>query len=102
MSATADGGAAGDVAAWLRDPATTDQAVADRAGTADATGAALIAADEGRLLRAPAIVARLFANPQAPMAAVNRAIAACAKAGVKVDGIPGFDDVAAAVAAEPA
>jgi hypothetical protein len=44
----------------------------------------------------------MFANPAAPMALVNRAVAACVRAGVRVDGIPGFDDVAAAFKAEAA
>lgn len=106
MSATAepgagDAGVPADLAARLADPATSDAAVADWAGAADAAAAALIAAAHDRILRAPAIVARLYANPRAPMAAVNQAVAACARAGVKVDGIPAFDDIAQAVAADP-
>ena len=58
--------------------------------------------DEARLLRHPAIVAAMFANRAAPMALVNRAVGACVRAGVRVDGIPGFDDIAAAIKAEPA
>ena len=44
----------------------------------------------------------MFATPAAPMALVNRAVGACVRAGVRVDGIPGFDDIAAAMKAEPA
>ncbi|HVR63951.1 MAG TPA: hypothetical protein VMU50_18755, partial [Polyangia bacterium] len=102
MTATADGGAApSDLAARLRDAATPDAAVAEWAGAADAAGAALIAAAHERIARTPEILARLFANPRAPMAAVNQGVAACARAGVRVDGIPAFDEVAAAVAADP-
>ena len=50
--------------------------------------------DEARLLRHPAIVGALFHNRAAPMALVNRAVAVCARAGVRVDRIPSFDDVA--------
>jgi hypothetical protein len=103
MSATADGGAAvpGDLAARLGDPATPDAAVAGWAGAADAAAAALIARAHERILRTPAILEKLYANARAPMAAVNQAIAACARAGVRVEGIPAFDDVAQAVAADP-
>jgi hypothetical protein len=105
MSETAASGPASapaDVAAWLADAATPDQAVAEAAAVVDAAAAALIAAAEARLLRTPAIVAQLYANPLAPMGAVNQAITVCAKAAVKVDGIPAFDEVAQAVAADPA
>src|SRR5258708_18886773 len=102
MSATADPvGVPADLAARLADPATPDATVADWAGAADAAGAALIAAAHDRILGAPAILTRLFGNPHAAMAAVNQAIAACARAGVKVDGIPAFDDVAQAVVSDP-
>ena len=113
MSETADAGAGqaatqaaasvapADLPARLLDPATPDQAVAEWAAVADAGGAALIAAATDRILRAPVILSRLFTNPRAPMAAVNQAIAACARAGVAVDGIPAFDDVAQSVAADP-
>jgi hypothetical protein len=101
MNETAASGAPVDVAAWLADAATPDQAVVEAAAVADAAAAALIAAAEARLLRTPAIVARLFTNPLAPMAAVNQAITVCAKAAIQVDGIPAFDEVAQAVAADP-
>ena len=73
MSATADAvGLPADLAARLADPATPDADVATWAGAADAAGAALIAAAHDRILRAPAILSRLFGNPRAPMAAVNQ------------------------------
>jgi hypothetical protein len=80
--------------------AASDEAVARAAATAAGAELELLLGDEARLLRHPAIVAALFANPQAPMATVNRAVAACARAGVRVEGIPAFDDVAAGVRAE--
>src|SRR5262252_7650677 len=84
------------IAELLAGPATAD------AATASAADLELVMRDEARLLRHPAIVAAMFANRAAPMALVNRAVAACVRAGVRVDGIPGFDDIAAAFKVEPA
>ena len=86
----------------LAGDATADAAIARAAATAGPADLELIARDEARLLRHPAIVAALFSNREAPMALVNRAVAACVRAGARVDGIPGFDDIAAAMKAEPA
>ena len=88
------------IAELLAGPASADDAIARAAATAGAADLELVARDEARLLRHPAIVAALFANRAAPMALVNRAVAACVRAGVRVDGIPGFDDIAAAFKAE--
>jgi hypothetical protein len=90
------------IAELLADPAATGDAIARAAATAGAADLELVARDEARLLRHPAIVAAMFANPAAPMALVNRAVGACVRAGVRVEGIPGFDDIAAAMKAEPA
>src|SRR5689334_17230025 len=95
MSATADG-----LTALLADPATPDEAIARAAAAGAGDELAQLLEHEDRLLRHPAIVASLFANRLAPMEVVNLAVAACARAGVKVEGIPAFDDVAAAVKAE--
>src|SRR5947209_5022524 len=88
------------IAELLASPATADDAIARAAVTAGAAELELCVRDEARLLRHPPIVAAIFANRAAPMALVNRAVAACVRAGVRVDGIPGFDDVAAAFKAE--
>jgi hypothetical protein len=96
MNATAD---------RLTDPATPDEVIAECARSADAADAERLASDEARLVRHPAIVAALFANPRAPMAVINRAVVACAQRGVRIEEIPFFDEVAQAAAlelAEPA
>ena len=85
------------IADLLLDPATPDEVVARHAATAAGADLDGLARDEARLLRHPAIVAALFANPQAPMALVEWAVAACARAGVRVEPIPGFDELAAAL-----
>jgi hypothetical protein len=88
------------IADLIGDPATPDDALARAAASAPAGELEALLRDEARLLRHPAIVAALFANPQAPMAMVNRAVAVCVRGGVRVEAIPGFDDVAAGVRAE--
>lgn len=91
------------IAELLADPGAADDAIARAAATAGAAAdLELVARDEARLLRHPPIVAALFANRSAPMALVNQAVATCVRAAVRVDGIPGFDDIAAAMKAEPA
>jgi hypothetical protein len=88
------------IADLLVDPATPDQVVARHAATAAGADLEGLVRDEARLLRHPAIVAALFNNPEAPMALVERAVAVCARGGVRVDQIPSFDELAAAVLAE--
>jgi hypothetical protein len=90
------------IADLLADPAAAGDAIARAAATAGPADLDLLARDEARLLRHPAIVAAVFANPAAPMALVNRVVGACVRAGVRVDGIPGFDDIAAAMKTDPA
>jgi hypothetical protein len=89
------------IAELCADPATPDEAIARAvAGAVAGDDLAPVLADQARLLRHPAIVAALFGNPRAPMDLVNRAVAICVRGGVRVEGIPSFDDVAAAVQAE--
>src|SRR6266851_3205534 len=94
------------IAELLADPAATDDAVARAVGAADATDVEVatqlesLVRDEERLQRHPAIVGALFHNARAPMALVNQAVAVCARAGVRVDQIPSFDEVADALNAE--
>ena len=87
------------IADLIADPTTPDDAVVRHAATADGADLEAVVRDEARLLRHPAIVAALFANPRAPMALVERAVAACVQGGVRVESIPGFDEVAAGVVA---
>jgi len=57
----------------------------------------LVFGNEARLLRCPAVVEALFANPQARMSSVTRAVELCARNGVVLD-IPGFEDVVRSIA----
>jgi hypothetical protein len=58
--------------------------------------------NEARILRCPAILEALYFNPQARMSSLNRSIELCARNNVRVEGIPSFDDVAKAIAQDPA
>lgn len=82
-----------------------NQATADETFVALATRLSereleVICQNEARLLRCPAIVSALFCNAAARMSSVNRAVELCARNGVRVDGIPAFDEVAQAVVAD--
>jgi hypothetical protein len=90
-----------ETAERLADPGTPDATVAALARVADAEALGQLLQDQARLVRHPAIVAAIFENPRAPMALVNRAIAICAAAGVKVEEIPSFDELAQAIAGDP-
>jgi hypothetical protein len=57
----------------------------------------LVAVNEQRLLREPAIVGALYMNKKARMSTVDRAVELAVRNGLKVPGIPLWDDVVAAV-----
>jgi hypothetical protein len=62
----------------------------------------IIFQNEARLLRTPAILEALYGNPEARMSSVNRAIELCVRNGVRVEGIPSFDEVAKSITEDPA
>jgi hypothetical protein len=57
----------------------------------------LVAVNEQRLLREPAIIGALYMNKKARMSTVDRAVELAVRNGLKVPGIPQWDDVVAAV-----
>jgi hypothetical protein len=61
----------------------------------------IIFENEARILRYPAILEALYGNPEARMSSVNRAIELCARNGVRVEGIPSFDEVAKSITEDP-
>ncbi|HVV83303.1 MAG TPA: hypothetical protein VHE35_09500 [Kofleriaceae bacterium] len=75
-------------------PAAADETIADLAARADARGVDLIAGNEVRLLRHPPIVAALFNNVQARMSTVDRAVETAVRAGLRVEGIAAWDELA--------
>lgn len=57
----------------------------------------MIAKNEERLLRHPPIIAALYLNPKTRMSTAQRALELAVRNGVKVDGIPAFDEAAKAL-----
>lgn len=81
----------------LYNQATADATFAALAARLDERELEVICQNEARLLRCPAIVQALYFNKRARMSSVNRAIELCARNGVSVEGVPAFDEIAAAI-----
>jgi hypothetical protein len=82
----------------LYNAATADESFVLMAGRLNERELEIIFENEARILRCPAILAALFANREARMSSLNRAIELCARNGVRVEGIPSFDEVAKSIA----
>ena len=85
----------------LYNPATADETFVMLAGRLDESLLEVIAQNEVRLLRCPAIVEALFFNKRARMSSVNRAVELCARNGVRLDAIPAFDEIVNAIRQDP-
>lgn len=79
-------------------PHTADATIVELAATAGARDVDLLAGNEQRLLRCPAIIAAMYANPAARMSTVDRAVELAVRNHVKVDGIAAWDELARVVA----
>ncbi len=77
--------------------ATADATVAELAGHGDAKLVDLVAQNEQRLLRHPAIIAAMYQNRHARMSTVDRAVELAIRNDVKVAEIPAWEELAAAV-----
>jgi len=82
----------------LGNRAVADETFAFLASTVGERELLLIARNEQRLLRHPPIIAALYLNPKTPMSIAARAVELAVRNQVVVDGIPGFEDVRAAIA----
>jgi hypothetical protein len=96
-----------DGADWrtlISDRHTSPEALLALAERSDVAVGALsaLADDEIRLRQTPAIAAAIYRNPRAPLSVANRAIATCHRVGVVPGDIPGFEELALAIAADPA
>lgn len=93
-----------DWRALLADPAAPGERLRELAAQPDVDpeALALLARDEARLRATPDIAAAIYANPRAPLSVANRAILTCQRAGVVPEGIAGFTELAAEIAADPA
>src|SRR5436190_1684877 len=85
----------------LYNAATADETFVLMAGRLAERELEIIFENEARLLRCPAILAALFGNREARMSSLNRAIELCARNGVRVEGIPAFDEVAKSISETP-
>jgi hypothetical protein len=85
----------------LFNPATADETFLMLAGRLDESLLEVISQNEVRLLRCPAIVEALFFNKKARMSSVNRAVELCARNGVRLEGIPAFDEIVSAIRQDP-
>jgi hypothetical protein len=82
----------------LLNRATHDETFRHLATLCDEAELELMARNEERLLRAPAIIAALYMNPKTRMSTAERAIELAVRNDVRVDGIPAFDEAARAIA----
>ena len=85
----------------LYNPATADETFVMLAGRLDESLLEVVAQNEVRLLRCPAIVEALFLNKQARMSSVNRAVELCARNGVRLEAVPAFDEIVNAIRQDP-
>ncbi len=79
-------------------PRTADATIVELAAAGGAHEIDLLAGNEQRLLRCPDIIAAMYANPQARMSTVDRAVELAVRNNVKVDGIAAWDELARVVA----
>src|SRR5262249_10891417 len=86
------------VEALVLNKATSDHTFRHLATLCGENDLELIAKNEERLLRHPEIIAALYMNPKTRMSTVQRAIELAVRNGVRVEGIPSFDETARAIA----
>lgn len=73
--------------------ATADETMAAIALRGSAAEVDLIATNESRLLRAPAIIAAMYQNRNGRMSTVDRVIELAVRNGIKVPGIPAWEEI---------
>jgi hypothetical protein len=81
----------------LQLPQILPETVADMAAVASEPVTELIATNEERLLAHPVIIEKLYLNKQTRMSTADRIIELAIRNGIKVDGIPAFDQIAKAL-----
>jgi hypothetical protein len=81
--------------------ATADETFVHLARHLDEAALEIVFQNEVRLLRSPDLVEALYFNKKARMSSVSRALELCARNHVRLDGIPGFDEIAASLMADP-
>jgi hypothetical protein len=85
------------IALVLANLRTADETFATLAALGGVALADLIAQNEQRLLRHPAIITALYLNPRTRVSTAIRAVELAVRNGVDVEGIPSFEEVKAAI-----
>lgn len=88
--------------ALVLNPRTADETVVALAADGGVRECDLIAGNEQRLLRCPDIIAAMYANPQARMSTVDRAVELAVRNNVKVSGIAAWEELVRVMAGGPA
>jgi len=86
----------------IGNPATADETMAAIAARGSAAEVDLIATNEQRLLRAPAIIGALYMNPKTRMSTVDRAVELAVRNDVRVPGLAAWDEIARSLDQGPA
>jgi hypothetical protein len=81
----------------LLNRATADQTVVELVPRLAERELELVAVNEARLLRTPAVIGALYMNPKARMSTVDRCVELAVRNQITVPGIPRWDDVVTAV-----
>lgn len=81
----------------ILNPASADETIAVLASRLGEAEIDMIAQNEQRLLRAPAIIAAMYLNPRARMSTVDRAVELAVRNQLVVPGIPSWDAIVHAV-----
>lgn len=77
----------------LLNPAIDDDTVVELAGRVSQAEVDLIATNEQRLLRRPAIIAAMYGNRNARMSTVDRVVELAVRNGIRVAGIPAWEEI---------
>lgn len=85
----------------LLNHATADETFVQLARRLDEGTLEIIFQNEVRLLRCPGLVEALYFNKHARMSSVSRALELCARNHVRPEGVPGFDELSAALLSDP-
>ena len=83
--------------AIVLNPAVADETVAHLAGRCDSREVDLIAQNEQRVLRHPAIIAAMYMNRRARMSTIDRVVELAVRNDVRVPGLAAWDEVARAL-----
>jgi hypothetical protein len=81
----------------LLNKAVADATFQHLAGLVEEASLELIAKNEERLLRCPAIIAAVYMNPKTRMSTAQRALELAVRNNVRVDGIPAFEEAMRAI-----